>query len=304
MPEVATVGVVEREAAERVPPKELRDKESAIVVDPEYEAGLHRIEENDHVIVVFHLHLSNDVELRGDRLYGSERGVFACRSPNRPGRVGVTTVELLERDGRRLRVRGLDAVDGTPVVDLKPYATGLDSPRSVDPSPLKTAPRADVDAAVGRRDVESLFADAAALHGRYCPLLAAGVLAACYAARDLGGRSTGGLVAGVETSGCLADAAQHVLGATTGNGRLASRDTGARALTAVAPSGRALRIEFAVDELRAAFDLADLACRCREGTGDDDGTRAAGLDLLERPLSDVASVESDVERLSWLPSAG
>lgn len=301
MPEVAAIGVVEREAVERVPPKELRDEESTIVVDPEYEAGLHRIEENDHVVVVFHLHLSTDYELRGDRLYGSERGVFACRSPNRPGRIGVTTVELLGRDGRRLRVRGLDAVDGTPVVDLKPYAPGLDSPRSVDPSTLDADPRSDVDAVVRRRDVESLLVDAAALHGRYCPMLAAGVLAAGYAARDLGGRSTRGLAAGVESSGCLADAAQHVLGATTGNGRLHRRDTGTRALTAVTPDGRALRIEFADDQLRSALGLDDLACRCGEGADIDEGTRAAVVDLLERPLSDVASLETDVDRPAWIP---
>lgn len=299
MRESTPIAVVERDTIERVPPKELRDDESSVVVAPEYEAGLYRIEENDHLVVVFFLHLSDDYTLRGDRLYGSERGVFASRSPNRPGKVGVTTVELLERDGRRLRVRGLDAVDGTPVLDVKPYVPGLDSPPTAAAETVETNPRTSVDGAVRRRDLESLFVDAAALHGQYCPVLAAGVLAAAYAARDLGGRTTRGLVAGVETDGCLVDAAQYVLGATAGNGRLRRRATGVPALTALAPDGAALRIELARDDLRSALRLEHLDCHA-DGASDDE-RREAAFDLLGRPLSDVATIETDVDPPEWLP---
>jgi len=54
-------------------------------------------------------------------------GVFASRSPNRPNRIGKTTVRLLESRGNILRVKGLDALDGAPVIDIKPYMPGYDS---------------------------------------------------------------------------------------------------------------------------------------------------------------------------------
>ena len=56
-----------------------------------------------------------------------EVGLFASRSPNRPNPVGKTTVRLLERRGNILKVEGLDAIDGTPVIDIKPYIPGRDS---------------------------------------------------------------------------------------------------------------------------------------------------------------------------------
>lgn len=88
MSEVPPIGVVEHEATESVLPKELRDDENTIIVNTEYAEGLYRIKANDYLVVIFHLHLSDDYTLRDDRLYGSERGVFASRSPNRLGKVG------------------------------------------------------------------------------------------------------------------------------------------------------------------------------------------------------------------------
>lgn len=299
MTDVTPVGVVERDAEERVPPKELRDAESTVVIDPEFEDGLYRIEENDHLVVVFHLHLSEDYTLRGDRLYGTERGVFACRSPNRPGGVGVTTVELIDREGPRLRVRGLDAVDGTPVLDVKPYAPGLDAP-STAPAAVESNPRGSVEAAIRRRDVETLFEGAAALHGAYCPLLAAGVLAATYAARDLGGRTTQDLVAGVAPEGCLVDAVQYLVGATAGNGRLRIRDDATPAVTVAGPD-EAIRIELPPEQLRSV--LAGGRLDCRESGPDDEPTDAS-YDLLDRPLSDFATIHSGLDPPAWLPDPG
>lgn len=299
MTDVTPVGTVERDTAERVPPKELRDEESTIVIDPEFEDGLYRIEENDHLVIVFHLHLSDDYTLRGDRLYGTERGVFACRSPNRPGWVGVTTVELLDREGPRLRVRGLDAVDGTPVIDVKPYAPGLDAP-SMESAAVDPNPRGGVEAAIRRRDVESLFDDAAALHGAYCPLLAAGVLAATYAARELGGRTTRGLVAGVAPEGCLVDAVQYAVGATAGNGRLRARDAATPEVT-VAEPGEAISIEISPEKLQSVLTVDQLDCR---DDGSSDETTDAAYDLLDRPLSDVATINSGIDPPDWLPDPG
>ena len=72
---------------------------------------------------MFHFHRSTEYELlqhpRGDQ-NEPMRGVFTIRSPNRPNSIGVTVVDLLEINGNILRVRGLDAINGTPIIDIKP----------------------------------------------------------------------------------------------------------------------------------------------------------------------------------------
>jgi tRNA-Thr(GGU) m(6)t(6)A37 methyltransferase TsaA len=99
------------------------EAESRIVLDPDLAPGLHGLEHEPRILVVFHFHLAEGFELhqhpRGDPSR-PPRGVFALRSPRRPNPIGVSEVELLEIRGNVLRVRGLDAVDGTPVLDLKP----------------------------------------------------------------------------------------------------------------------------------------------------------------------------------------
>jgi tRNA-Thr(GGU) m(6)t(6)A37 methyltransferase TsaA len=101
----------------------LREAVSRIVLDPELAPGLEGLEEESRVLVVFQFHLAEEFELRqhprGDPSRPL-RGVFALRSPRRPNPIGVTEVDLLEIRGNVLLVRGLDAVDGTPVLDLKP----------------------------------------------------------------------------------------------------------------------------------------------------------------------------------------
>jgi len=97
--------------------------ESRISLNPEFVPGLSGLESQPRVLVVFFFHQSQDWDLkqhpRGDETR-PKRGVFALRSPRRPNGVGVTEVELLGIQENVLTVRGLDAVDGTPVLDLKP----------------------------------------------------------------------------------------------------------------------------------------------------------------------------------------
>jgi tRNA-Thr(GGU) m(6)t(6)A37 methyltransferase TsaA len=124
--EINEIGYVKSEFTTPTDPVVMREKESTIVVNPAYGDGLYRIEENQFIIVVFYFHLVADYHLQGTRRDGEFTGVFASRSPKRPGAIGVTTVRLLERNENELRVRGLDALDGTPVLDLKPYAWVFD----------------------------------------------------------------------------------------------------------------------------------------------------------------------------------
>jgi tRNA-Thr(GGU) m(6)t(6)A37 methyltransferase TsaA len=89
-------------------------EDGIIEVDPAYEAGLQDIEGFSHLYVLSH-------PPSDDRPHG----VFATRSPRRPSPIGLTVVQLLRRDGRRLHVRGVDMLDGTPVLDIKPYLSSV-----------------------------------------------------------------------------------------------------------------------------------------------------------------------------------
>jgi tRNA-Thr(GGU) m(6)t(6)A37 methyltransferase TsaA len=103
--------------------------ESVIAFEAGHERRLEGIEQFSHLIVVFYLDVAagapekpEQLELAGGRL----AGIFATRSQLRPNHLGVSVVELLGREGRELRVRGLDAIDGTPVLDVKPYLPEYD----------------------------------------------------------------------------------------------------------------------------------------------------------------------------------
>ena len=104
------------------------DIEAIIELKPEFSAGLLHLEQYSHIIVLFHFHLSPGYDLVVERPRGGRpgpRGVFATRSPNRPNGIGLSIVELLEIEGPRLRIRGVDMLEGTPVLDIKPYDPGL-----------------------------------------------------------------------------------------------------------------------------------------------------------------------------------
>lgn len=93
---------------------------------PEFELGLTDIEGFSHLIVVWVFDRSEGFELLGTPP-SDERphGVFATRSPKRPNPIGLTAVELLRREGLLLHVRGVDMLDGTPVLDIKPYLSSI-----------------------------------------------------------------------------------------------------------------------------------------------------------------------------------
>ncbi|EHR79100.1 hypothetical protein OCC_01184 [Thermococcus litoralis DSM 5473] len=98
-----------------------------IEIFQEFEEGLKDIETCTHLIILYWLDRARRNTLIAippqDR---REHGVFATRSPHRPNPIGFAVVELIERKGRKLVVKGLDAVDGTPVIDIKPYSSDLD----------------------------------------------------------------------------------------------------------------------------------------------------------------------------------
>jgi len=117
------IGHVENDFRERAPADVIRSVESRIVLDSTLTDGLKGLEPGQQVMVLFCFHRARGFDLlqhpRGDTTR-PRRGVFALRSPRRPNPIGVTLVDLVSVDGNVLRVRGLDAISGTPVLDLKP----------------------------------------------------------------------------------------------------------------------------------------------------------------------------------------
>ena len=105
--------------------RDAREAVATIAIREEFAEALDGIEAYSHLVVLFWFHQSERptsmmVHPRGDPSR-PERGIFATRSPVRPNPIGLTVVRLLERCGNELVVRGLDAIDGTPVVDIKPH---------------------------------------------------------------------------------------------------------------------------------------------------------------------------------------
>jgi len=117
-------------------------KEAAIELFEAYEPGLLDIESCTHLHVLYWQDRGNRKTLQTKTPWGPDiHGVFSTRSPNRPNPIGMCVVDLLERNGRFLKVRGLDALDGSPLIDIKPYSPAIDSFPDARVGWLKTEPR-------------------------------------------------------------------------------------------------------------------------------------------------------------------
>jgi tRNA-Thr(GGU) m(6)t(6)A37 methyltransferase TsaA len=116
------IGFVDNSIFEPASAREKKNTESLIVLKSEYAEGLDSITDFDKIQVFFYFHLSEGFSMIQKRRYdGKMAGVFASRSPRRPNGIGVTVVELLKVDNNILHVKGLDAINGTPILDIKPY---------------------------------------------------------------------------------------------------------------------------------------------------------------------------------------
>jgi tRNA-Thr(GGU) m(6)t(6)A37 methyltransferase TsaA len=116
------IGYVENDFDAPVMPETIAVAESRIIVAAEFTEGLTGLEAGQRVMIVFCFHLVQSYALlqhpRGDSSR-AKLGVFALHTPYRPNPIGVTVVDLLSVEGNVLRVRGLDALNGTPVLDIK-----------------------------------------------------------------------------------------------------------------------------------------------------------------------------------------
>jgi len=123
--ELRPIGLIRTAVADDDVARQRRDMVSSIELFADYAPGLLGIEAYSHLFILFALHrgaapASMTAHPRGDRSQPAQ-GVFAARGRNHPNSIGLAVVELLGVDGPTLRVRKLDAYDGTPLLDIKPY---------------------------------------------------------------------------------------------------------------------------------------------------------------------------------------
>jgi len=105
------------------------DNEATIEIYEDYTKALNDLDKYEYIIVLYHMHLSlewnSDVRPPGSK---SSMGLFATRSPNRPNPIGIGVIKLNRIEGNTLHVSGIDAFDGTPVLDIKPWIPSIDCP--------------------------------------------------------------------------------------------------------------------------------------------------------------------------------
>ncbi len=129
--EITPIGIV-KNTYEKGYLQDHEDKISKIIIEPSYKEGLEHLDENSHIMVVFWLDRIEDESRMILKLHPKKRddlpltGVFATRSPRRPNPIGLRAVKLLKLEDNVLTVEGLDAFNGTPVLDIKPYSSKHD----------------------------------------------------------------------------------------------------------------------------------------------------------------------------------
>jgi formylmethanofuran dehydrogenase subunit E len=242
------VGIVQNGLNDPVSRHELKKQVSIIRIHEEYFDALFNIENCEFIDVVFYFHKSNNDILSRKIHSGEIRGVFASRSPRRPNSIGVTTVKLIRKDGNKLYVSGLDAINKSPVIDIKCCDTSIlelkNGENCVHDSILKTEPRLEINNLIAQNDHEQLMLKAGQLHGHYCPGLAMGVMAAMYAMNELKVESDGmeDLLAITETNNCFSDGVQFITGCSFGNNSLIFKDLGKTAFTLTTRQGKGIRV--------------------------------------------------------------
>ena len=102
--------------------------QGTIILDKFYEQGLNDLEGFSHIILLYHFHQSTGYRLMVKPfLDDQKRGLFSTRAPRRPNPIGLSIVRLIKREGNKLTIEGIDVLNGTPLIDIKPYVPGFDA---------------------------------------------------------------------------------------------------------------------------------------------------------------------------------
>jgi len=128
------IGLVSNRFNDPGDPKTMRNAVAVLILNQKYEGALEGLDRFRYLLIIYHIDrspgYSERVHPMGDRSIPM-RGVLATRSPCRPNPIGVTVAEILSVDGNKIRVTGLDALNGTPILDIKPYEEHFDSPEGI-----------------------------------------------------------------------------------------------------------------------------------------------------------------------------
>ena len=129
--EYQPIGVIHTPFKQRqgmpIQPSRGRGVRGIVEVAPEYADGLADLEGFSHIVLIYHFHRSRGFDLRVTPFLDTEkRGLFATRAPRRPNAIGLSVVRLLGIEGNRIEVQDLDILDGTPLLDIKPYVPEFD----------------------------------------------------------------------------------------------------------------------------------------------------------------------------------
>ncbi|MDF0534883.1 tRNA (N6-threonylcarbamoyladenosine(37)-N6)-methyltransferase TrmO [Shewanella yunxiaonensis] len=129
--EYSPIGIIHspflQQAGTPVQPSRANNAEGHIELLPQFLEGLEDLQGFSHIVLLCHLHQCNGFQMKvTPYLDDNQRGLFATRSPRRPNPIGLSVVELLSIDNNILHIRNLDLLDGTPVLDIKPYVGEFD----------------------------------------------------------------------------------------------------------------------------------------------------------------------------------
>jgi len=288
-----------------------------IEIFKEYKDGLKDIDQCSHLILLYWLDRADDRVLQTHTPFDTDvHGVFATRSLNRPNLIGFHVAELIDRKGNVLRIKGLDALDKTPLIDIKPYSSGIDAIGDANIGWFEKATegdqmngnsyREDIEELIKKGDLKGLLEKTGELHGHFCSHSAYGVKAGYIAMRELGITNTGmeEIVAIVETNNCFSDGIQMVTGCTFGNNSLIYRDYGKTAVTVAKRDGKAIRIALNPDyeessaenhpEANALFEK--IVVRREEPTPEEGAKmmqlfKEASLEVLDVAADEVFTIE-------------
>ncbi len=251
--EISPIGVVLSDSKDtfNIPTEGVSAK---IKVFKRYAEALKGIRDYSHLLVICWLHLADTAEYRSILKVRPvridpdlpETGVFAGRTPIRPNPLSLTVVRLRSVHENILSVDDLDVVDGTPVIDIKPYSPATDCIHSAKSRPLSVRKHKE-------RLTRTFFRQAVNFHGMACPGVALGVRMVIETLVRMGidDEKDRSIVVRAEKDGCVLDAVEAVTGATVGNGRLTLACSDKISLTFSTGKGeRALRVS-----LRPTFQI-------------------------------------------------
>lgn len=318
------LGVAERITNARALHQKLKTLVAELVIDPDFEGILEGIEDFSHILVLYWPHLlpARSRGLRQVHPMGRKDlprvGIFATCSPARPNPVLVSAAELLERDGNVLRVKGLDALDGSLIIDIKPYEPGYYGVKNPTLPAWLNQVHAEIENDPGNdrrgepvppdpptvsaeKVLESAeFKKCADFHGHICPGLSIGFRAAKEAMARLAEQRSEDeeIVAIVETDACSADAVQVLTGCTFGKGNFIYKDYGKMVLTLLSRhTGKGVRVAMAADVTGPSEEHLRLMKRVRSGEADDAQRerfrrlhRQRSCDILEMPVAALFTV--------------